>query len=116
MCKRFWHTPKISQKFVGEWKFGLYCYGQDENRTGYHPALVHLFRGIVFQGTWQRKFEMFQNSRKASRGAQNALAGNMRPAGRVFDTPDVQPLRVIVTYRVGFYFHGSNPLFPLQWS
>jgi len=23
MCKGFLHTPKISQKFAGEWNFGL---------------------------------------------------------------------------------------------
>jgi len=42
MCKSFWHTPKISQKFAGEWNFGLQYYSQDVNRTGCHSALVHL--------------------------------------------------------------------------
>jgi len=30
-------------------KFGLKCYGQDENLIGYHSALVQLFRGIFFK-------------------------------------------------------------------
>jgi len=52
MCIRLWHDPKISRKFAGEWNFVLLlCYGRDENRTGYHPALVQLFRGIFLQGT-----------------------------------------------------------------
>ena len=34
MCRRLCHTPKISQKFTGEWKFGLLRYGRDENHTG----------------------------------------------------------------------------------
>ena len=53
MCIRLWHVPKISRKFVGEWNFVLLCYGHVENRTGYHPALVQLFRGIFLQGTWR---------------------------------------------------------------
>jgi len=36
-------------------KFVLWCCRRDENHSGYHPALVQLFRGIFFQGTWQRK-------------------------------------------------------------
>ena len=36
-------------------KCGLYYYSRDENRTGYHSDLIQLFRGILFQGTWQRK-------------------------------------------------------------
>jgi len=35
--------PRISRKFSGEWKFVLQCHGRDENRGGYHPALVPLF-------------------------------------------------------------------------
>ena len=53
MCIRLWHVPKISRKFVGEWNFVLLCYSHDENRTGYHPALVQLFRGIFLQGSWR---------------------------------------------------------------
>jgi len=60
-------------------KFGLLDYGRDENRTGYHSVLVQLFRGIIFQGTWQRNFKLFENSQKASQAAQKALAGHMRP-------------------------------------
>ena len=90
MYKRFWHTPKISQNFSGEWNFCLHCYGQDENRTGYHSVLFYLFRGIFSQGTWQRKCEIFENSRKASRATQNASASHMRPAGRVIETPGLQ--------------------------
>jgi len=67
MCRRLLHTPKISQKFTGEWKFGLYCYGRDEIRAGYHSALVQLFRGISFQGIWQCKCSLFENSQTASR-------------------------------------------------
>jgi len=57
MCRRLWHTPKISRKFAGEWRFGLWCYGRDESRPGYRPALVRLFRGIFFQGTWHILFQ-----------------------------------------------------------
>ena len=49
MCRRFQHTPKISQKFAGEWKCGVYCYARDENRTAYHSTLIQIFRGIFFQ-------------------------------------------------------------------
>ena len=50
----------ILQRFIEnlqEWKRGLYCYGRDENRTGYHPTLFQLFRGIFFQGTWHTLFQ-----------------------------------------------------------
>jgi len=43
MRTRLWHVPKISRKFVGEQNFVLLCYGRDESRTWYHPALVPLF-------------------------------------------------------------------------
>jgi len=66
-------------KFCWRVKCGLYCYSRDEN--GYHSGLVQLFRGVIFQGTWQRKCQLFENSQKASRAAQNALAGH------VFETP-----------------------------
>ena len=48
MCRRLWHAPKISRKFAGECKIDLQYYGR-ENRTGYHPALVKLFRGIFIK-------------------------------------------------------------------
>jgi len=38
-----WQIPKISRKFAGEWRFGLWRYGQDENHTWYPLALVQLF-------------------------------------------------------------------------
>jgi len=41
-------------KFCWRVKCGLYCYRRDENRTGYHSGLIKLFRGVFFQGTWQR--------------------------------------------------------------
>jgi len=48
--RRLWHNPKISRKFVGEWKFGLQCCGPEERA---HPStLLQLFRSIIFQGTW----------------------------------------------------------------
>jgi len=43
MCIRLWHAPRISRKFAGEWKLFFQCHGRDENRGGYHPALVPLF-------------------------------------------------------------------------
>jgi len=43
--------------------------------------LIQLFRGIFSQGTWHCKCSLFENYQKASRAAQNALAG------RVFETP-----------------------------
>ena len=58
----------------------------DENRTGYHSGLIQLFRGLFFQGTWQPKCWLFENSQKASRAAQNVLTG-MWPTGRVFEAP-----------------------------
>jgi len=33
--RRPWPNPKISWKFSGEWKFVLWCYGQEKSRTGY---------------------------------------------------------------------------------
>ena len=51
MCIRLCDVAKISREFVGEWNFVLLCYGRDENRTGYHPALVQLLRGIFLQST-----------------------------------------------------------------
>jgi len=53
---RLWHIPKMSRKFSGERKFGLYWYGRDVNRIGYHSALVQLFHSIWFQGIWHRYF------------------------------------------------------------
>jgi len=43
MCIRLLHAPRNSRKFAGEWQFVRLCYGRDENRRGYHPALVQLF-------------------------------------------------------------------------
>jgi len=45
-----------------------------------YSALVHLFCGIFFQGTWQHKCKTFKNSWKASWATQNSLAGHMRAA------------------------------------
>jgi len=56
MFKCLWHAPKISRKSAGEWNFVLLCYGRDKNRTGYHPGLVQLFRGIFLQGPWRTLF------------------------------------------------------------
>jgi len=56
-------------KFCWRVKCDLYCYGRIENRTGYHSGLNKLFRGVFFQGTWQRKCWLFENSQKASRAA-----------------------------------------------
>jgi len=64
-------------KFCWRVKCGLYCYGRDENRTGYHSALIQLFRGVFFQGTWQHKYWLFENSQKASRAAQNAFGSRV---------------------------------------
>jgi len=41
-----WLTTKISQKFVGEYKFGLQPCDQDENITGYHPSCLQVFRKV----------------------------------------------------------------------
>ena len=48
-AKHMWTSFAYSQDFSKTcwWvTFGLQCYGRDENRTGYHSALVQLFRGI----------------------------------------------------------------------
>jgi len=56
MCIRLWHAPRISRKFAGEWKFVLECYGHNENRTGYHPALVPLFSlHVGIHSAWEDK-------------------------------------------------------------
>jgi len=56
MCIRLWHTPRISRKFAGEWKFVLERYGHGENSTGYHPALVQLFsRHLGIHTFWEVK-------------------------------------------------------------
>jgi len=34
----FWHTSNISRKLARKWKFGLCCYGQNKNWTGYSAA------------------------------------------------------------------------------
>jgi len=39
----FLYATKISQILAGEWKLGLQCYGRNENRTGYHPALFEFY-------------------------------------------------------------------------
>ena len=43
MCIRLWQAPRNSRKFAGVLKFGLWCYGRDKIRTGYHPVVVQLF-------------------------------------------------------------------------
>jgi len=53
---------------AGKVKFGMYCYGRDENRTGYHPGLIQLFRGIFFQGIWRKKL-----SREGKKGNYAAV-------------------------------------------
>jgi len=56
MFIRLWHAPGTFRKFAGEWKFVLKCYGRDENRTGYHPALVQLFsRHVGIHSSWETK-------------------------------------------------------------
>ena len=43
-------------KISGEWKFGLQGYGCDENRTGYHSALIQLFsRHFGIHSSWEAK-------------------------------------------------------------
>jgi len=44
-------VPRISCKFIAERKFGLYCYGRDENRIAYLSGLVQLLSVIFFEGT-----------------------------------------------------------------
>jgi len=57
MSRHLQHTPKISRKFSGQWKFGLQCHSRDKSRIGYHPALVQLFRGIFYQETCYTLFQ-----------------------------------------------------------
>jgi len=49
--RSLWHAPRISWKFAGE------CWnGRDENRSGYHPALVPLFsRYLGIHSSWEAK-------------------------------------------------------------
>jgi len=61
--------------------------------------------------------EIFENSHKASRAAQNAIANHMWPAGRVFKTPglgkstsallaakrQIFPLRSVITSEQHFW-------------
>jgi len=56
-----------------------------------HSALIQLFRGIFFQGTWQHNCQLFENSKTASWAAQKALVGHVRLAGHVFETPGLYP-------------------------
>ena len=54
MCIRLWYAPSFSWKSAGEWKFVLQCYGRDESRTGYHPALVQLsLRHLGIHSSWE---------------------------------------------------------------
>ena len=57
MRSHHWRIPTISRKFIVEWKLGLQCCRQDENRIGYTPALVQSLRDITFQGTWHTLFQ-----------------------------------------------------------
>jgi len=79
MCRRLLRTPKISQKFAGEWN----CLCSATTGTKQHWVSFN-FDSIIsrhfFQGTWQCKCWLFENSQTASRAAQNALAGHMRAA------------------------------------
>ena len=49
-------TPRISQRFASEGKFGPWCCDLDENHAGHLPTLIPLFLGISFQGTWYVPF------------------------------------------------------------
>ena len=50
------HTPRVSQRFVSERKFGPWCCDLDKNHTVHLPTLIPLFFGISFQGTWHTPF------------------------------------------------------------
>ena len=58
-------------------------------RPGRKPhwvSLVQLFSGIFFKALGNVNVKLIENFQKASRSAQKAVAGHMRPAGRVFET------------------------------
>ena len=57
MRKNFLHTPRISQRFASEWKFGSWCYDLDKNHIGHLPTLIPLFLGIFFHGAWHKPFK-----------------------------------------------------------
>ena len=65
MRRHHWHTPKISQKFVGEWKFGLQCYVQDKTARGniqlrFSYFTASSFKALCVYGTFlgRRRKEM----------------------------------------------------------
>jgi len=41
-----WGTLPNFTKFLEEWKFGLWCYGQNESRTSYPSTWGSLYRTI----------------------------------------------------------------------
>jgi len=55
ICRRFWHTPRISLIYQRV-KISSLMLRPGKNSTGYRPAWVQLFRGI-FQGTWHTLFQ-----------------------------------------------------------
>ena len=90
ICRRFWHTPKISQKFSGEWKFGLCCYDRDENRS---PHWVSFNFGSIFsQHLFSRRLstEMLITWKFSKRIAGRTNRPGVPHAGRVFETPSLQ--------------------------
>jgi len=44
-------------RLLVEKKFGLFCYGQDENLIGYPPVYVVLSRSAFFQRSWHSVFQ-----------------------------------------------------------
>ena len=64
----------------------MVCSATAVTKTALGSALIQLFRGIFFQSTWQRNLKFFENSEKASRAAQKALARHMP---RVFEILDL---------------------------
>ena len=85
VCKGFWHRllPRFLKKLLESEILVCNAMARMKTSLGIIQLMVHLSRGVFFQSTSQRKYYLFENSRKASRAAQNALAG------RVFEIPDL---------------------------
>ena len=75
MCRRLWRTPKISEKFAGEWN--LVCSATAGTKTALDIIQPWFHYFICFQDTWQCKCYLFENSQKASLAAQKALVGHI---------------------------------------
>ncbi len=114
----------IRIRFNFLWRGANFCFAHSANLSCYGPVGGPHSKGVMLCGPQlngkkllraEKKFKKLSNNAKidkysqfskvlrCARAAQTHLGGHMRPAGRVFETPDLY-----VPVKMAIYFTGKN--------